>query len=67
MAHTIYKELERLLTMNKAGFSPKRAAELTHTMYEIEYRPLPEALTKRFILKMDQEQQTLFDIVHAQE
>jgi len=66
VAYTIYKELERLLTTNKAGFSPKRAAELTHTMYEIEYRPLPDALTKRFILKMDQDQQTLFDIVHAQ-
>ena len=67
VAYTIYKELERLLTTNKAGFSPKRAAELTHTMYQIEYRPLPEALAKRFTLKMDQDQQTLFDIVHAQE
>src|SRR5277367_6106181 len=40
VAYTIYKELERLLIDHKAGFSPKRAAELTHTMYEIEYRPL---------------------------
>jgi transposase len=67
VAYSIYKELERLLIKDKAGFSPKRAAELTHTMYEIEYRPLPDALTKRFILKMSPEQQTLFNIVHNQE
>lgn len=67
VAYTVYKELDRLLINHKAGFSPKRAAELTHTMYEIEYRPLPDALTKRFILKMSPEQQTLFNIVHNQE
>ncbi len=35
VAYTIYKELERLLYKYKVGFSPKRAAELTHNMYEI--------------------------------
>lgn len=61
VAYTLYKELERLLEKYKAGFSPKRAAELTHTMYEIECEaPEPKKIT----LKMDKEQQTLFDIIH---
>jgi hypothetical protein len=67
VAYTVYKELDRLLINHKAGFSPKRAAELTHTMYEIEYRPLPDALAKRFVLKMSPEQQMLFNTVHNQE
>ena len=67
VAYTVYKELDRLLIDHKAGFSPKRAAELTHTMYEIEYRSLPDALAKKIVLKMSPEQQTLFNIVHNQE
>jgi transposase len=64
VAYTIYKELERLLNMHKAGFSPTRAIELTHNMYEIECL-MPNAIEKKkFILKMDQEQQVLYDIVH---
>lgn len=39
VAYTIYKELERLLEEGKAGFSPKRASELTHTMYALEVIP----------------------------
>jgi transposase len=49
VAYTVYKELDRLLIDHKAGFSPKRAAELTHTMYEIEYRSLPDALAKKIV------------------
>ena len=66
VAYTIYKELERLLGKYNVRFSPKRAAELTHTMYEIEYQPLPNALAKKFILRMSCEQQTLYDVVHNQ-
>lgn len=63
VAYTIYKEMERLLYKHNAGFSPKRAAELTHNMYEIEYI-LPHSKKKeKAILKMDQEQQTLLNIV----
>lgn len=63
VAYTIYKELERLLYKHNAGFSPKRAAELTHNMYEIEYI-LPHSKKKeKTILKMDQEQQVLYKII----
>lgn len=67
VAYTIYKELERLLGKHKAGFSPKRATELTHTMYEVECQMPDSAGTKRFILKMDREQQVLFNIVSKPE
>ncbi len=64
VAYTIYKELERLLNKHKAGFSPKRAAELTDNMYEIEYI-LPHSKKKEItILKMDKEQRKLYEIIH---
>ena len=63
VAYTIYKELERLLEKDNAGFSPRRAAELTHNMYQLEYT-LPHSKGKRKrILKMDQEQETLYNII----
>jgi len=64
VAYTLWKELERLLQKNNVPLSPKRAAELTQTMYELEYI-LPHSKNKeRLILKMDEEQQILYDIVH---
>ncbi|MBU3924932.1 IS1634 family transposase [Patescibacteria group bacterium] len=64
VAYTIYKELERLLNEHKAGFSPKRAAELTHNMYEIEYI-LPHSKHKaKTLLRMDAEQQILYGIIY---
>ncbi|WP_287007276.1 transposase, partial [Candidatus Aquicultor secundus] len=64
VAYTIYKELERLLYKHKAGFSPKRAAELTQNMYEIEYI-LPHSQRKQTtLLKMTEDQQTLYDIIY---
>lgn len=57
-AYTIYKELERLLYKYKAGFSPQRAIELTHNMYEIVCRP------RKITLKMDYQQQILYNIVN---
>ena len=63
VAYTIYKELERLLEKHNAGFSPKRAAELTHNMYELEYT-LPNSRKKeKKTLKMDEEQNTLYSII----
>lgn len=60
VAYTIYKELERLLEKHNAGFSPKRAAELTHNMYEMKYL-LPDSKKKeKTILKMDDEQKILY-------
>lgn len=65
VAYAIFKELERLLYKHKAGFSPKRAAELTHNMYELDYL-LPQAKTREKIrLKMDEEQLTLFKVIYS--
>jgi transposase len=63
VAYTIWKELERLLEKYNVGFSPKRAAELTHTMYALEY-VLPHSQRKQTtLLKMDEDQQKLYDCV----
>ena len=64
VAYTIWKELERLLKKKKLDMSPKRAAELTHNMYEIEYMPPNTNDIKRIILKMDYEQETLRKVVY---
>lgn len=63
VAYTIYKELERLLEETQAGFSPKRAAELTHTMYGLDHQPTDGSNAERIILKMDPDQQLLYNIV----
>lgn len=63
-AYTIYKELERLLHKHNAGMSAKRAGELTHTMYAIEYT-LPHSVSpERIILKMDKDQRKLYQAIH---
>lgn len=62
-AYAIYKELERLLKKRKVGMSPKRAAELTHNMYELSYTLSGEAKRVKTLLKMDEEQQILYDII----
>lgn len=64
VAYTIYKELERLLYKHKAGFTPKRATELTHNMYELEYKSPDSMEMKTILLQMDKEQQLLYDIIH---
>lgn len=63
VAYTIYKELERLLSQKKITFSPKRAIELTHTMYSLEYQLPDEDQTQQTVLKMDIEQKELYDAV----
>ena len=64
VAYAIYKELERLLYKHHVSFGPKRAAELTHNMYELEYM-LPHSKKKeKTILKMDQMQQMLYNIIY---
>lgn len=62
VAYTIYKELERLLEKHNAGFSPKRAAELTQNMYELEYLPPNSNEARKILLKMDIEQQILYRV-----
>lgn len=65
VAYTIFKELERLLEKHRAGFSPKRAAELTHNMYEIEYMLPNSNDSEKVILKMDDEQKILYDTIYS--
>jgi len=63
-AYCIYKELERVLYNEKSLLSLKKAAELTHNMYEITYT-LPESKhTKSRLLKMDDQQAELYQIIN---
>lgn len=62
-AYCIYKELERILYREKSSLSVKQATELTHNMYEIIYT-LPESKrTKSNLLKMDDQQAELYQII----
>ncbi len=62
-AYTIYKELERVLYKEKSTLSIKKAAEVTHNMYQITYQ-LPESKQiKQKLLGMDEQQQELYEIV----
>jgi transposase len=62
-AYSIYKELERVLYKEKSALSLRKASELTHNMYQITFT-LPESKhTKSMLLKMDDEQAELFQIV----
>lgn len=60
----IYKELERLLSERKVRMSAKRATDLTHTMYELEYTLPHSKRIEKTRFKNDAEQQTLYDIIH---
>lgn len=62
-AYCIYKELERVLYEEKSTLSLKKAAEITHNMYQITYT-LPESkYTKSKLLNMDHEQTELYQII----
>jgi len=63
-AYCIYKELERVLYKEKSTLSLKKSAELTHNIYQITYT-LPESKhTKSKLLKMDDQQAELYQIIH---
>lgn len=64
VAYSVWKELERLLKERGAEMSPKRAGELTHTMYEFHYTLPDSKKSEKNLLKMDTEQQSLYDVVH---
>ena len=65
VAYTIYKELERRLTEAGIAMSPKRAAELTQTMYEMTFRYPNEAEKQQILLQMDADQQQLYDLIYT--
>jgi len=61
-AYCIYKELERVLYQSNSTLSLRKAAELTHTIYQITYT-LPESKhTKSQLLAMDADQEELCQI-----
>ncbi len=62
-AYCVYKELERILYKEKSTLSLKKAAEVTHNMYEINYTLPDSKHTKTKLLKMDDEQAHLFQII----
>lgn len=65
VAYAIFKELEMLLKKHGIEMSAQRAGELTRNMYELHYS-LPDSNDPRqLILKMDDEQQTLYRCVHG--
>lgn len=64
VAYAIWKELERLLKERGIQMSPTRAAELTHTMYEIEYTLPQSKQIKHKLLAMNGEQQILYGVVY---
>lgn len=62
-AYSIYKELERVLKVENSYLSVKRAAELTHNMYQLNFT-LPESKhEKSIILQMSREQTDLYQII----
>ena len=64
VAYTIYKELERRLNKAEMAMSPKRAAELTQTMYEMKFNLPNDLALRQILLRMDAEQQQLYDPIY---
>ena len=62
-AYTVYKELERVLHEEKASISLKTASEITHNIYQITYQLPDSKLIKNTLLKMDEQQSELYQIV----
>lgn len=62
-AYCIYKELERVLYAEKSLLSLKRAAEITHNMYQITYTLPDSKHTNSTLLNMDEEQTELFQLI----
>ena len=62
-AYTIYKELERVLKQENASMSLKNASEITHNMYQITYQLPDSRHIKSSLLKMDEQQHELYNIV----
>jgi len=64
VAYTIYKELERRLGQAGLAMSPKRAIELSQTMYQMTFTLPNDPQERRILLKMDPHQQALYDLLH---
>ncbi|MFW5690713.1 MAG: IS1634 family transposase, partial [Planctomycetota bacterium] len=64
VAYTIYKELERRLGEAGLAMSPKRAIELSQTMYQMTFTLPNDPQERQLLLKMDPAQQVLYDLLH---
>ncbi len=64
VAYTVYKELERQLAKGQLPISPQRAVELTQTMYELRFELPNDPEVQHVLLKMDTEQQMLYDLLY---
>jgi transposase len=64
VAYTIYKELECRLREAGIVMSPNRAAELSQTMYEMSFRLPNDPVQQKIMLKMDADQQQLYDLIY---
>lgn len=62
-AYSVYKELERVLYKEKSEISLRKAAELTQNMYSVTYTLPDSKHTKTKLLKMDDEQAELYQII----
>ena len=62
-AYCIYKELERILHKEKSTLSLQKASELTRNMYQVTYTLPDSKHTKSRLLKMDDQQAELYQIV----
>lgn len=64
VAYSIYKELERILQKEKSHLSLKEAAELTHTIYQLNVILPQSKHEKSIILKMDGDQDHLIELIN---
>ena len=62
-AYTIMLELERLLKASESDITLARAQQITRSMYQLTYVLPQSGYTKTTLLRMDEEQQELYDIV----
>ena len=58
-----YKELERALKTEKSYLSVKRAADLTHNMYQLNVRLPQSKHQESFLFRMSREQSDLYQII----
>ena len=56
-------ELERLLKASESAITLARAQQITRSMYQLTYVLPQSGYTKTTLLRMDEEQQELYDIV----
>lgn len=62
-AYVIQLEIEKILKAAKSELTINRAREITRNMYQIRYALPHQKQERTAILKMDEEQQELYDLV----